>query len=90
MITEIWLGLNKDISVLYMFCEISGYKFLPGQNLFLNRTITITYTLLKGSPENSRQINCKFWVEFLGDSIANLYQSIDNISNFAIAYNEMF
>ena len=42
------------------------------------------------SAENSAQINRKFGVEFLGDSIANLYQSIDNISNFAWVYNEMF
>ena len=44
---------------------------------------------IKGSAENSRQINRKFGVEYLGDSIANLFQLINNISNFAIAYNEM-
>ena len=38
---------------------------------------------LKGSAENNRQINRKFGVEFLGNSFANLYRSIDNISNFA-------
>ena len=33
--------------------------------------------------ENSAQMNRKFRVEFLGDSIANSYQSIENISNIA-------
>ena len=42
------------------------------------------------SAENSGQINRKFGVEFLGDTIANLYQSKDNISNFEWVYNEMF
>ena len=37
---------------------------------------------LMPSAENSGQINRKFGVEFLGDAIANLYQSKDNISNF--------
>ena len=45
---------------------------------------------VKGSPENSRQINRKFGVEFSGDSIANLYQLIDNISNIAWVYIKMF
>ena len=31
--------------------------------------------------ENSAQINRKFRVDFLGDSIANSYQSVENISN---------
>ena len=38
---------------------------------------------LMGSPENFGQINRKFGVEFLGDSIENSYKSIENISNFA-------
>ena len=45
---------------------------------------------IKGSAENSRQINHKFGVELLGNSFANLYRSIDNISNFAWVYKEMF
>ena len=45
---------------------------------------------VKGSAENSRQINRKFGVELLGNSFANLYRSIDNISNFAWVYKEMF
>ena len=47
-------------------------------------------SILKGSAENSRQINRKFGVELLGNSFANLYRSIDNISNFAWVYKEMF
>ena len=49
-----------------------------------------SFYVIKGSAENSRQINRKFGVELLGNSFANLYRSIDNISNFAWVYKEMF
>ena len=52
---------------------------MPFQNTFKNTD----QNQVKGSAENSRQINRKFGVELLGNSFANLYRSIDNISNFA-------
>ena len=37
---------------------------------------------IKGLPENSRQMNRMFRVDFLDDSISNMYQSTNKISNF--------
>ena len=42
--------------------------------------------VVKGSPENIGQINCKIGVEFLGNSIENSEKSIENISNFMWVY----
>ena len=36
-------------------------------------TLYITCTYVRGSAENSAQMNRKFEVELLGDSIANMY-----------------
>ena len=44
---------------------------------------TGTSHVIKGSPENIGQINRKFGVEFLGDSLENSYKSIENILKFA-------